>query len=215
VDAVKELAAMAGMAVPQTRPSEQQPKPGPDLGSCLVHAARFYKEQLKRSERAIGYLKERGLSGEIAARYGLGYAPGGWQALAEVFPDYRDSAALKDSGLVIDAEGGRRYDRFRDRIVFPIADTRGAILGFGGRVIDAGEPKYLNSPETPLFEKGRELYGLYQARAGLRECGRVVVVEGYMDVVALAQYGVPGVVATLGTATTAVHVEKLLRLSDE
>jgi DNA primase len=217
VEAVKELAAMVGMTVPEQRARDAAARiqPGPDLAQCLLRAARFYKDQLKRSERAIGYLKQRGLNGEIAARFGLGYAPDDWQALAEAFPDYKTLAALKDAGLVIDAEGGRRYDRFRDRIVFPIANPRGAIIGFGGRVIDAGEPKYLNSPETPLFEKGRELYGLFQARQGLRESGRAVVVEGYMDVVALAQSGVPGVVATLGTATTPMHVEKLLRLTDE
>jgi DNA primase len=217
IEAVKELAAMVGMTLPEQRATDSaaRSQQGPDLTQCLLQAARFYKDQLKRSERAIGYLKQRGLNGEIAARFGLGYAPDDWQALAGAFPDYKTSAALKDGGLVIDAEGGRRYDRFRDRIVFPIANARGTIIGFGGRVIDAGEPKYLNSPETPLFEKGRELYGLFQARQGLRESGRAVVVEGYMDVVALAQCGVPGVVATLGTATTPMHVEKLLRLTDE
>jgi DNA primase len=217
VDAVKELAAMVGMALPEQRAADSplRVQPGPDLTECLLRAARFYKDQLKKSERAIGYLRQRGLSGEIAARFGLGYAPGGWQSLAEAFPDYKTLAALKDAGLVVDAEGGRRYDRFRDRIVFPITNARGAIIGFGGRVIDAGEPKYLNSPETPLFEKGRELYGLFQARQGLRESGRAVVVEGYMDVVALAQFDVPGVVATLGTATTPMHLDKLMRLTDQ
>jgi DNA primase len=217
IDAVKELAAMVGMTLPEQRVSEHtaRAQPTPDLAQCLLQAARFYKEQLKTSERAVGYLKQRGLSGEIAARFGLGYAPPGWQALAQIFPDYRGSSALKDAGLVVDAEGGRRYDRFRDRIMFPIANARGGIIGFGGRIIDAGEPKYLNSPETALFEKGRELYGLFQARQGLRESERAVAVEGYMDVVALAQFGVPGVVATLGTATTPMHVEKLLRLTDE
>jgi DNA primase len=217
VEAVKELASMVGMTLPETRAPDagsRQP-PGPDLTQCLLRAARFYKEQLKRSERAIAYLKQRGVSGEVAARFGLGYAPGGWQSLAEAFSDYTASAVLKDSGLVVEAEGGRRYDRFRDRIVFPIANARGAIIGFGGRIIDTGEPKYLNSPETPLFEKGRELYGLFQARQGMRESERAVVVEGYMDVVALSQYGVPGVVATLGTSTTPMHLEKLLRLTDE
>ena len=217
VDAVKELAATVGMTLPELRATDAavHVRQGPDLTECLLRAARFYKDQLKHSERAIGYLKQRGLNGEIAARFGLGYAPGGWQSLGEAFPDYKTLAALKDAGLVVDAEGGRRYDRFRDRIVFPITNARGAIIGFGGRIIDAGEPKYLNSPETPLFEKGRELYGLFQARQGLRESGRAVVVEGYMDVVALAQYGVPGVVATLGTATTPMHLEKLLRLTDQ
>jgi len=217
IDAVKELAAMVGMTVPEPRYVEgQRPTPpAPEIGPALIEAARFYKEQLKRSEQAIAYLKQRGLNGEIAARFGLGYAPAGWQALAEVFSDYKTSTALKDAGLVVDGDGGRRYDRFRDRIMFPILNARGAVIGFGGRVIGEGEPKYLNSPETPLFEKGRELYGLFQARQALREAGRIVVVEGYMDVVALAQHGVGGTVATLGTATTPVHVEKLLRLTDE
>ncbi|MCC7082077.1 MAG: DNA primase [Burkholderiales bacterium] len=217
VEAVRELAAMVGMTLPEQRAADLalHSRHGPDLPQVLLQAARFYKDQLRHSERAIGYLKQRGVSGEIAARFGLGYAPVGWQSLAEAFSDYKTSAALKDAGLVIDAEGGRRYDRFRDRIVFPIASARGTIIGFGGRIIDAGEPKYLNSPETALFEKGRELYGLFQARQGLREHGRAVVVEGYMDVVALAQHSVAGVVATLGTATTPTHVEKLLRLTDE
>src|SRR4029079_3466699 len=167
----------------------------------------------------IDYLKGRGLSGEIAARYGLGYAPEGWQNLERVFPDYR-SAVMKDTGLVIDSESedtekkSRRYDRFRDRVMFPILDARGNVIGFVGRVIGRGEPKYLNSPETPLFEKGRELYGLYQARRAIRDANQVLVVEGYMDVVALAQHGVENAVATLGTATTPHHLAKLMRLAD-
>jgi DNA primase len=160
------------------------------------------------------YLKGRGLSGEIAARYGLGYAPDGWQNLESVFADYQ-SKSLSEAGLVIVNEQGRRYDRFRDRIMFPIHNQRGVIIGFGGRIIDQGEPKYLNSPETPLFEKGRELYGLFQARAAIRDADKVIVVEGYMDVVALAQYGVGYAVATLGTATTPWQVQKLLRQSDD
>jgi DNA primase len=169
---------------------------------------------LKRSEAAIRYLKGRGLTGEIAARFGLGYAPDGWQNLESVFHSYADKS-LVDAGLVILNEEGRRYDRFRDRIMFPIVNARGDIIGFGGRVLGQGEPKYLNSPETPVFEKGRELYGLFQARQAIRAAGRVLVVEGYMDVVALAQHGVEYAVATLGTATTPVHVQKLLRQTDE
>ena len=180
----------------------------------LQHAAQFYKTELKKSERAVAYLKGRGLTGEIAARFGLGYAPAGWQSLASAFEHYQ-SQALVEAGLVIQGEEGKRYDRFRDRIMFPIANQRGQIIGFGGRVMDKSEPKYLNSPETPLFEKGHELYGLFQARQGIRAAGRVVVVEGYMDVVALAQYGVTYAVATLGTATTPWHVQKLLRQTDE
>ena len=164
--------------------------------------------------KAIDYLKGRGLTGEIAARYGLGYAPDDWQGLQRVFDDY-SSPALVECGLVIDNEQGRRYDRFRDRIMFPILDQRGNVIGFGGRVLGQGEPKYLNSPETPLFHKGEELYGLPQARQAIRADDRVIVVEGYMDVVALAQHGIGNAVATLGTATTSTHVRKLLRQASQ
>jgi DNA primase len=168
---------------------------------------------LKTSPRAIDYLKRRGLTGAVAAHFGIGYAPAGWQNLERVFAEY-DDRALDAAGLVIAGDAGKRYDRFRDRVMFPIHDSQGRVIGFGGRVLDAGEPKYLNSPETPLFAKGRELYGLYLARNAIRAAGRVVVVEGYMDVVALAQHGVGYAVATLGTATTPIHAQKLLRLSD-
>ncbi|MCC6381945.1 MAG: DNA primase [Dehalococcoidia bacterium] len=217
VDAVKDLAALAGMTVPDVRSPEvvRRAEVTADLGAVTLAAARFFKEQLRKSERAIAYLRSRGVSGEIAARFFLGYAPSGWQGLAEAFGDYASSKALVEAGLVIEGDGGRRYDRFRDRVMFPILDGRGTIIGFGGRVLDGGEPKYLNSPETPLFEKGRELYGLFQARQAVRESGRIVVVEGYMDVVALAQHGVGYAVATLGTATTPVHVQKLLRQTDD
>src|SRR5205814_528471 len=151
---------------------------------------------LKASPKAVEYLKGRGLTGQVAARFSIGYAPDGWQALEKVFPDYKDRGLI-EAGLVIENDEGRRYDRFRNRIMFPILNQRGAVIGFGGRVIDPDDtPKYLNSPETPLFEKGRELYGLSQARIPVREAGRVVVVEGYMDVVALAQHGVGYAVAT-------------------
>ena len=216
IDAVKDLAARAGMTVPEPEPGRraaQDTPAGPDLTVTLATAARYYKEQLKQSPTAIEYLKGRGLSGEIAARFGLGYAPDGWQNLEAAFEDY-DDRALVDAGLVIRNDEGRRYDRFRDRVMFPIVGARGDIIGFGGRVIGQGEPKYLNSPETPVFEKGRELYGLFQARQAIRAAGRVLVVEGYLDVVALAQHGVGYAVATLGTATTPVHVQKLLRQTD-
>jgi DNA primase len=210
VDAVEELASNAGMQVPRQEHVRQAAERKAPLTDVMARAAKFYREQLKGSPRAIDYLKQRGLSGEIAARFGLGYAPDGWQNLDQAFPDYRDPALL-DCGLVIDNEQGRRYDRFRDRVMFPILDQRGNVIGFGGRVIGVGEPKYLNSPETPLFEKGRELYGLPQARKAIHESDTVIVVEGYMDVVGLAQLGVENAVAALGTATTGMHVQKLLR----
>ncbi len=220
VEAVKDLAARVGVKVPEVAPDVRGPAPAPDapsverLGEILQEAAGFYKSELRKSERAIDYLKGRGLTGAIAARFGLGFAPAGWQSLATVLPDYASRAPV-DAGLVIQGDDGKRYDRFRERIMFPIVSQRGQIIGFGGRVLDKSEPKYLNSPETPLFEKGRELYGLFQARPAIREAGRVVVVEGYMDVVALAQFGVGYAVATLGTATTPWHVQKLLRQTDE
>jgi DNA primase len=188
------------------------------LTEAMSKASDFYRQELRSAQNAISYLKNRGLTGEIAARFGLGYAPGGWDSLRSVFPDY-DAAALVESGLVIDRseeEGGgrKRYDRFRDRVMFPIRNTKGQVIGFGGRVLDGGEPKYLNSPETPLFQKGLELYGLFEARQAIREAGYVLVTEGYMDVVALAQLGFPQAVATLGTACTTTHVQKLLRQTD-
>jgi DNA primase len=217
VEAVKDLAARTGMTVPaveQSGFSHEAHTATAQLTDVLAAAARYFKDSLRGSEDAIRYLKGRGVSGEIAARFGIGYAPAGWQNLEAIFPDYANDATLVEAGLVIRAEEGRRYDRFRDRVMFPIVSTRGDIIGFGGRVLGQGEPKYLNSPETPVFEKGRELYGLFQARRAIREANRVIVVEGYMDVVALAQHGVANAVATLGTATTPFHVQKLLRQAD-
>ena len=211
-DAIAALAQDAGLAVPESAHIPDRPKPPPALWDALEQAARFYKQKLKDTPRAIDYLKRRGLTGTIAARYGIGYAPDG-SPLKQVFPDY-SADALADSGLVVDNEG-RRYDRFRDRIMFPIRNIKGQIIGFGGRVLDQGEPKYLNSPETPLFHKGSEIYGLYEARAAIKSAGRVIVVEGYMDVVALAQHGVEFAVATLGTATSAVNARALLRHTDQ
>jgi DNA primase len=211
-EAVKELAGRAGMTVPEDRAVGAAPRSA-GLHEVLLQAARFYRDQLKRSDRAVAYLRGRGLTGDVAARFGLGYAPPGWQGLAGAFPDYQ-AKALVDAGLVIQGEDGKRYDRFRDRVMFPILNQRGQVIGFGGRVLDQGEPKYLNSPETPVFEKGRELYGLYQARGAIRRQGMVLVVEGYMDVVALSQMGVENAVATLGTATTAHQVSLLLRQTD-
>jgi DNA primase len=216
IEAIKDLAAGAGMAMPDFEPrfGPKKEETGPDLYDIMQRATQYYREQLKASPRAVEYLKGRGLSGQVAARFGIGYAPDGWQNLQAVFPKY-DDPGLKEVGLVIENDAGKRYDRFRDRIMFPIVNQRGFVIGFGGRVIGAGEPKYLNSPETPLFEKGRELYGLPQARQAIRDAGRVLVVEGYMDVVALAQHGVEYAVATLGTATTPTHVQKLMRQADE
>ncbi|HUN70158.1 MAG TPA: DNA primase, partial [Burkholderiales bacterium] len=202
VDAVKDLASMAGMQVPEMQPrSAEQAQRETErkeretgLAAVVEAAMEFYRAELKKAPRAIEYLKGRGLTGEIAARFRIGYAPDDWQGLKGAFPDYEHSS-LVEAGLVI-ANEGKRYDRFRDRIMFPILNARGAVIGFGGRVLGEGEPKYLNSPETPLFEKGREVYGLVQARDAMRAAGRVLVVEGYMDVVALAQFGVGYSVAT-------------------
>ncbi|WP_229804503.1 DNA primase [Paludibacterium paludis] len=219
VDAVRLLAEGVGMTVPEASRVDQAASRAArerqmTLEDALQRAAVYYKQQLKGAPNAIRYFKERGVSGEIAARFGLGYAPGEWQNLETVFESY-DDGRLVESGLVIVNDEGRRYDRFRDRVMFPIRNQRGAIIGFGGRVLGKGEPKYLNSPETPLFEKGRELYGLYEARQAIREKNRVLVVEGYMDVVALSQFGIGYAVATLGTATTGEHVRKLMRHADD
>lgn len=219
VEAVHELAKRVGMTVPQETRIVDKAAEQAALGmqEALQLALGYYRAELKKSEKAISYLKGRGLSGEIAARFQMGYAPAGWQNLAAVIKDYQ-SESLSAAGLVITNDQGRRYDRFRDRVMFPIHDQRGQVIGFGGRVLgtegdDAG-PKYLNSPETPLFQKGHELYGLFLARRAIREAGQVLVVEGYMDVVALAQHGVEYAVATLGTATTPSHITKLMRQTD-
>jgi DNA primase len=213
VEAVKELAARAAMRLPE---DDAKPHDGPKLHALteiMACAAKYYYEQLKRSDKAIAYLRQRGVSGEIAQQFGIGYAPDGWQNLASAFADY-SMTGLQQAGLVLGGEQGRLHDRFRDRVMFPIKNPKGEIIAFGGRILGEGEPKYLNSPETPLFEKGRELFGLPQARQALREKNTVIVVEGYMDVVALAQHGVGNAVATLGTATTATHAQKLLRQAD-
>jgi len=223
VEAIHELAKQVGMIVPQeTRDTSQADqaykKAMPDMQDAMLQASQYYRTQLKSALQAIEYLKNRGLSGQIAARFQMGYAPTGWQNLADIFSDYQ-SDILKTAGLVIENEQGRRYDRFRDRIMFPIHDQKGQVIGFGGRVLTSGAgedgPKYLNSPETPLFQKGNELYGLFLARRAIRDAGRALVVEGYMDVVALAQYGIEYAVAALGTATTPQHITKLMRQTDE
>ncbi|MDQ8020630.1 MAG: DNA primase [Moraxellaceae bacterium] len=214
-DAIRELAGQVGMTVPEEAgaPTAQERAQTQSLLQVMDTAMNFYRASLKRSPKAIDYFKSRGLTGEVAARFQLGYAPDDWQPLQGAFQRYDDNALL-EAGLVIQNDAGRRYDRFRDRVMFPIHDQRGNVIGFGGRVIGAGEPKYLNSPETPLFQKGSELYGLHQARQAIRESGLVVVTEGYMDVVALAQYGFPNTVAALGTATTPIHIQKLMRQAE-
>jgi DNA primase len=223
VEAVKDLAQNAGMIVPENEgklPPAQRAEAqarSMALSDAMSQACDFYRQQLRSAPQAVNYLKNRGLTGEVAAKFGMGYAPDAWDSLRAVFPDY-DAAPLAEAGLVIDkSDDGsqrKRYDRFRDRIMFPIRNTKGQVIGFGGRVLDSGEPKYLNSPETPLFQKGNELYGLFEARQAIRDAGYVLVTEGYMDVVALAQLGFPQAVATLGTACTPVHVHKLLRQTD-
>lgn len=218
-EAVQFLADRVGMVVPKVRGQNDNPevraerkKKQQTLEETTVAAADFYAQQLKFNPTAKAYLDKRGLSAEVIAHYGLGYAPDGWQPLAQVFQLYPNTA-LVDTGMVIDNEG-RHYDRFRHRIMFPIRNPRGQIIGFGGRVLDDSKPKYLNSPDTPLFDKGKNLYGLYEGRAAVKEAGRILVVEGYMDVVALAQFGVGYGVAALGTATTAEHVKILMRQAD-
>lgn len=224
VEAVQDLAQQFGMQVPEddaspqdrSRAAEQRQKQH-TLNDVLEKACKAYQKHLKASPRAISYFKGRGLSGTVAKQFGLGYAPEGWRSLASVFPTY-DDPLLVESGLVIlnEEDGGeaKRYDRFRDRVMFPIRNIKGECIGFGGRVLGDDKPKYLNSPETPVFSKGRELYGLFEARAALREHGYALVTEGYMDVVALAQLGFPNAVATLGTACTPEHVHKLFRFTE-
>ena len=214
-ESVETLARDAGLVVPRIeQPGERERRDqATGLAPLLLAAAKYYRAQLKEAPAAIEYLKRRGLTGAIAARFGIGYAPDGWQALAAIVERY-DSPALDAAGLVTGGDEGRRHDRFRDRIMFPIHDARGRVIAFGGRVLGDGEPKYLNSPETALFSKGHELYGLFLARDAIRSSGRAVVVEGYMDVVGLAQHGIENVVATLGTATTPAHAQKLFRLTD-
>jgi DNA primase len=219
-EAVRELAAKAGMEVPE----EAQVDAGTvsrneTLLSLLEKANKYYQRQLREhpdAGRATAYLKGRGLSGEIAADFGLGFAPSGWDNLIRAMgANEQTREDLVTAGLAVKKDKGGYYDRFRERIMFPIHDYRGRIVGFGGRILGDGEPKYLNSPETPLFHKGREVYGLYRGRDAIRREQRVLVVEGYMDVVALAQFGIDYAVATLGTATTRDHLERLFRFTPE
>jgi len=222
-EAVEELAKMAGLEVPREEgnPADQQRRSQLNrLFDTLEEASRYYQEMLRHAperERAVNYLKQRGLSGTITAAFGIGYAPPGWDNLLQRFSRQENAAELlEQAGLAIHNEDRQsHYDRFRDRIMFPIRDVRGRVLGFGGRVLGDDKPKYLNSPETPTFHKGRELYGLYEARKHSSQLDRLLIVEGYMDVVSLAQHGIHWSVATLGTATTAQHLERLFKLVPE
>jgi len=217
--AVENLATLAGLEVPREQQTEipaQQQKQQRDLYQILDAAARFFREQLRthpQAARAVDYLKRRGVTGTIARDFGIGFAPPGWDNLLKALgATEHDRQLLLDSGmLVVKEDENKTYDRFRDRIMFPILDSRGRVIAFGGRVLNDDKPKYLNSPETAVFHKGRELYGLYQARRAQRQLQRLVVVEGYMDVVALAQFGIPYAVATLGTATSSEHLQKVFR----
>ena len=215
IDAVKELAGQVGMTLPDDgkRVAPEEDNRREKLYERMDIAARHYRQALKAHEPAIAYLKQRGLTGETAARFALGVANDDWQPLATAFADYQDPL-LVEAGLVISNEG-KRYDRFRDRVMFPIRNERGQVIAFGGRIMQKGEPKYLNSPETPLFHKGRELYGLFEHRRSIQHEDRVLVVEGYMDVVMLDQHSVDNAVATLGTAITSDQAARLLRLANE
>ncbi len=214
-DAVRELAAKVGMEVPQsTHQADDAPSHEP-LYTILDKAAQFFRQQLRHYPQAVDYLKQRGLSGATAAEFAIGFAPPGWDnLLRELGKTSQDQALLLEAGLIVKKDKEGYYDRFRNRIMFPIRDRRGRVIAFGGRVLDKeGTPKYLNSPETPVFHKGRELYGLHEAQKALRRLDKLLVVEGYMDVVALAQHGIRYGVATLGTATSSDHVDRLFRLT--
>jgi DNA primase len=221
-EAIEELARSLGLEVPReagaAKPAQHSERRD-DHFSLLERADRFYRAQLRehaQAARAVDYLKNRGLSGEIAARFGLGYAPPGWDALLTLLgSDAHAQTLALELGLLVRRDDGRVYDRFRDRIMFPIRDRRGRTVGFGGRVLGDEKPKYMNSPESPVFHKGQELYGLFEARKANQKLERLLVVEGYMDVVALAQFGLSNAVATLGTATTPEHLERLYRVVHE
>ena len=218
-EAITALAAQVGMEVPrraQSQYSATQANAHHTLYELLDQVAKYYQLQLRQHAscaRAVDYLKQRGVSGAIAKEFGLGLAPAGWDTLLTAFP--QETSSLLTCGMLIKKDEGGQYDRFRERIMFPILDRRGRTVGFGGRIIDQGEPKYLNSPETPIFQKGHELYGLYQTLAAHRQLTRVIVVEGYLDVIALFQHGITYAVATLGTATTPAHFERLARHTKE
>ena len=218
VDAIETLAADQHLDVPHednalANKNKEDKQP---LYDILKQASELFQQQLKTSQRAIAYLKQRGLSGEIAKQFKIGYAPDGWDFLISRLGKSKENlSALSKTGLIVNKDNNKTYDRFRDRIIFPITDQRGRIIGFGGRILDQGEPKYLNSPENAVFHKGYELYGLYEAKQALRKIDRIIVVEGYMDVVALAQNGINYAVASLGTATTTEQIQKTFRTTHE
>ncbi|MGX5202854.1 DNA primase [Aliikangiella sp. IMCC44632] len=216
VTAIEDLASSLAMEVPREAYSGEQNNQHSELFPLMEKVAQYYQQQLKshpEAKKAVEYLKNRGLSGEIAKQYGIGYAPPEWQNLSHLDKEAKKlQENLVETGMMIEKENGHAYDRFRDRIMFPIRNRRGQVLGFGGRVIDKGEPKYLNSPETVLFHKGQELYGLFEMRRQLRNIESIIIVEGYMDVVALAQFGIYNAAATLGTATSSEHLQSLFRI---
>lgn len=211
-EAVEALARHAGIAVPQdTTQTEKTPVPTTAY-DLLENINKYYQASLKQNSRAIEYLKHRGISGQIAKTFEIGLSPPGWDNVLNLFGKTPTSKReLTETGMLIKKEDGGYYDRFRDRIMFPIRDRRGRIVGFGGRVLDQGEPKYLNSPETPIFQKGHELYGLFQSLQAHRQLPQALIVEGYMDVIALFQFGIHYAIATLGTATTHNHLQRLIR----
>ena len=218
VEAIEDLAARMGVEVPREQSSVGAPAPvSDDLYSLMTKVATFYGEQLATNERARGYAAKRGLDAATLAQFAIGYAPDSWNEVLKRFGASDNTRSkLMETGLIIEREkGDGHYDRFRDRLMFPIRDARGRVIGFGGRVLDQGEPKYLNSPETPLFHKGRELYGLYEVRQQRAPLTRLIVVEGYMDVVRLHQSGIHYAVATLGTATTPEHLKRAFRVVSE
>ncbi|MEO0949734.1 MAG: DNA primase, partial [Pseudomonadota bacterium] len=215
-EAVEELAGMMGVEVPREAGNFQRDTRIDQLHTLMDAVAQAYADILRETPEAVEYLKQRGIDGQTAREFRIGWAPDAWDTVLKRFGgDHERVELLAAAGLVIPRDTGGHYDRFRGRVMFPIRDARGRTVGFGGRVIGDGEPKYLNSPETVLFHKGRELYGLYEARQKLRDIDRLVVVEGYMDVVGLARNGIRFSVATLGTATTGDHLDRLFRLTNE
>ena len=214
VEAIESLAASMGVDVPRSE-SDKPARRYDELFSLLDSISRHWQACLKASPAAVEYIKNRGIDGSTAKRFGIGYAPDGWSNVLDKFGKSPEATErLLATGMIIAKDNGKHYDRFRDRIIFPIRDARGRTIAFGGRTLGDGEPKYLNSPETVLFHKGRELYGLYEARQALRHIEQLVVVEGYMDAVALARHGIDFAVATLGTATTSEHLNRLFRLTE-